>query len=200
MGGMGAMDLNDYDFDAYLANDRTLDDPDVVKVDKGGKILVRIINAASATVLDRHRRSSPRSSPWTASPSSLCSAPVRHRHGPAAGPCPDDPDRGPPDPALREGAVERTGIILATAGASVAKIEGTGDAAPAFSGDMTQEAALRAATPLADRPATNQQMLMLGGSMLPYVWTINGATSGSTTNWSSPSLANGWRSCSITCR
>src|SRR3989338_1943621 len=44
MGGMsmGAMDLNDFAFDAYLANDRTLDDPDVVPVEKGGRILLRI--------------------------------------------------------------------------------------------------------------------------------------------------------------
>ncbi len=49
MDGM-AMDLNDYNFDAYLANDRTLDDPEVVQVDKGGRILVRAINAAAATV------------------------------------------------------------------------------------------------------------------------------------------------------
>jgi hypothetical protein len=38
MDGM-AMDLNDYNFDAYLANDRTLDDPEVVQVDKGGRSL-----------------------------------------------------------------------------------------------------------------------------------------------------------------
>jgi hypothetical protein len=46
MDGM-AMDLNDYNFDAYLANDRTLDDPEVVQVDKGSKV---------DGVLDRHRR------------------------------------------------------------------------------------------------------------------------------------------------
>ena len=49
MDGM-AMDLNDYNFDAYLANDRTLDDPEVLQVDKGGRVLVRVINAAAATV------------------------------------------------------------------------------------------------------------------------------------------------------
>lgn len=48
MDGM-AMDLNDYNFDAYLANDRTLDDPEVLQVDKGGRVLVRVINAAAAT-------------------------------------------------------------------------------------------------------------------------------------------------------
>nr|CAD6630008.1 multicopper oxidase family protein [arsenite-oxidising bacterium NT-25] len=32
MGGMGMMDLNDIEYDAYLANDRTLDDPEIVQV------------------------------------------------------------------------------------------------------------------------------------------------------------------------
>src|SRR5690606_35981653 len=49
MGGM-AMDLNDYDWDAYLANDRTLSDPEVVQVERGSRIRLRVINAAAATV------------------------------------------------------------------------------------------------------------------------------------------------------
>ena len=49
-GGMGSgMDLNDVSYDAFLANDRTLDDPEVVRVDKGQRVRLRIINAASAT-------------------------------------------------------------------------------------------------------------------------------------------------------
>ena len=52
MGGMSgmAMDLNDYDFDAYLTNDRTLSDPEVVKVEAGGRVRLRIINGSAATV------------------------------------------------------------------------------------------------------------------------------------------------------
>ncbi len=35
MGGTGGgMDLNDFEFDAYLANDRTLSDPEVIRVDR----------------------------------------------------------------------------------------------------------------------------------------------------------------------
>ena len=51
MGGkmMGGMDLNDIAYDAFLANDRTLDDPEVVKVEKGGRIRLRIINGATST-------------------------------------------------------------------------------------------------------------------------------------------------------
>ena len=49
MQGM-AMDLNDYNWDAYLTNDRTLSDPEIIMVEKGGRVKLRVINGASATV------------------------------------------------------------------------------------------------------------------------------------------------------
>ena len=42
-----AMDLNDVDYDAFLANDRTLADPEIVRVEPGGHVLLRVINASS---------------------------------------------------------------------------------------------------------------------------------------------------------
>src|SRR3979490_324105 len=56
-GGMGAMnmgpgiamDLNDIDYDAFLANDRTLADPEVIWTEPGGRVRLRLINAASST-------------------------------------------------------------------------------------------------------------------------------------------------------
>jgi len=182
MDGM-AMDLNDYNFDAYLANDRTLDDPEIVPVDKGGRVLVRVINAAAATVF------------WIDTgtlPGRLVAVdgePVQplpgRRFGLAMGQRLDIeldvPGEGGAFPilALREGARERTGVILATQGAAVSKIADLSDADhAAFSGDLTQEASLRAVTPLPERAPKSQPMLMLGGSMMPYVWTINGQTWG----------------------
>ncbi len=182
MDGM-AMDLNDYNFDAYLANDRTLDDPEVVQVDKGGQVLVRVINAAAATVF------------WIdtgALPGRLVAVdgePVQplpgSRFGVAMGQRLDIeldvPREGGAYPVLafREGAKERTGVILATPGAAVAKIADLSERDhPAFSGDLAQESLLRAVTPLPERAPASQPMLMLGGSMMPYVWTINGQTWG----------------------
>ncbi|MCY1221158.1 hypothetical protein D9M72_332030 [compost metagenome] len=49
MPGMAAMDLNDIEYDAYLANDRTLGDPQVVHTEKGGRDRLGIINGATAT-------------------------------------------------------------------------------------------------------------------------------------------------------
>ncbi|AUH65995.1 multicopper oxidase family protein [Paracoccus zhejiangensis] len=177
MAGM-AMDLNDFDFDAYLANDRTLADPEVVQVEKGGRVLLRVINAAAATVF------------WVdcgALPGRLVAVdgqPVQPlsgaRFGVAMGQRLDlelDLPAGQgawPILARREGAHERTGLILATVGAEVPIILGLADeAAPAFDVDLAQEARLRALSPLDERVADATPMLMLGGQMQPYRWTIN---------------------------
>ena len=40
-------DLNDVTYDAFLANDRTLADPEVVKVEPGGRVLLRVINGSA---------------------------------------------------------------------------------------------------------------------------------------------------------
>jgi hypothetical protein len=43
------MDLNDIGFDAYRANERTLDDPEIVSLDRGLGVRLRIINGALFT-------------------------------------------------------------------------------------------------------------------------------------------------------
>ena len=45
--GQPAPDLNDVKYDAFLANFRTLADPEIVKVEPGGRVLLRIINSSS---------------------------------------------------------------------------------------------------------------------------------------------------------
>src|SRR5271156_2358084 len=45
--GQSGPDLNDVKYDAFLANDRTLADPEIVKVEPGGRVLLRIINSSS---------------------------------------------------------------------------------------------------------------------------------------------------------
>lgn len=180
MSGM-AMDLNDYDFDAYLANDRTLDDPEVVAVDRGARVLLRIINGSAMTAY------------WIdtgAVPGRLLAvdgdpvAPLEaHRFPIASGQRLEVELQMPADGgalpvlALREGARERTGLILAPSGATVTRIAGLAEeTAPPVAGDLSQEALLRALSPLPDRPVEVRRMVMLGGSMDPYLWTIDGAT------------------------
>lgn len=178
-----AMDLNDYDWDAYLANDRTLNDPDVIAVDPGGRVRLRIVNAAAATVF------------WidTGALQARLVAVDGHAVQPLSGNRfglsmaqrmdleIDLPAGGGSWPvlALREGGRERTGIVLATAGAQVARLAPLADeAAPAFDTDLAQEGRLIAAAPLAARATQRQHMVMLGGSMTPYLWTINGRSWG----------------------
>ncbi len=182
MGGM-AMDLNDYDWDAYLANDRTLSDPEIVPVERGGRVRLRVINAAAATVF------------WidTGAAAGRLVAVDGHDVQPVAGTRfglamgqrldieIDLPNEGGAWPilALREGARERTGIILSTPGASIAKLESVVEVdAPPFDIDLAQESGLVAIEGLSDRAVDRSQMVMLGGSMQPYVWTINGAVWG----------------------
>ena len=185
MGGMGgmAMDLNDYNWDAYLANDRTLSDPEMVQVERGGRIRLRVINAAAATVfwIDTGKAE--------ARLIAVDGDPVQPISGTRFGLAMaqrmdfeiDLPDEGGAWPilALREGARDRTGIILATPGAEVRRIDALAESdAPAFDTDLAQEARLVALHPLADQPVERRHMVMLGGSMQPYVWTINGAVWG----------------------
>ena len=53
LGGMAGMpmgmDLNDVEYDAFLANDRTLGDPMVVRVERTGRVRLRIINGAASS-------------------------------------------------------------------------------------------------------------------------------------------------------
>src|SRR6266446_9940901 len=42
MGSGMAMDLNDVDYDAFLANDRTLADPEVIRTEPGGRVRLRL--------------------------------------------------------------------------------------------------------------------------------------------------------------
>lgn len=181
MDGM-AMDLNDYDWDAYLANDRTLSDPEVVMVERGGRVRLRVINAAAATVF------------WidTGALDGRLVAVDGHgvrpvggsRFGIAMGQRLDIeldlPGAGAWSIfALREGALDRTGIVLSSSGAAISRIDGQGEAAaPAFDRDLRQEAGLVAMEPVAERAVATSRTLMLGGSMMPYLWTIDGATWG----------------------
>ncbi|GHG94829.1 multicopper oxidase family protein [Pseudodonghicola xiamenensis] len=177
-GGM-AMDLNDFDFDAYLVNDRTLDDPDVVAVERSGRVRLRVINGASMTAfwidlgavggrlvaVDGEPVAPLAGTRFSVAPAQRLDIEI------------DLPADGAALPvlALREGARERSGLILAPRGAAVPRLSGLSDAVhPPVAGDMSQELALRAVSPLPDRPVQNGQMVMLGGSMQPYLWTING--------------------------
>lgn len=182
MGGM-SMDVNDISYDAYLANDRTLDDPEVIAVEKSGRIRLRVINAAASTAftLDLGTLSGE-----LIAVDGQAISPIRASRIPLTMAQRADiritlPAEGGAFPilALREGAPERTGIVLATPGASVDRLAVKGDAAgPRL--DLAFEAGLSARDPLADRPA-RQGDIGLVGNMMTYQWGLEGADGLTTT-------------------
>ncbi|MCA3560345.1 MAG: multicopper oxidase family protein [Aestuariivirga sp.] len=174
MGGAGM--LNDIVFDAYLANDRTLEDPEIVPVDKNSTVRLRIINGAAASNM------------WIdlgAMEGELIAVdgnaiyPMKGSLFPLAMAQRADirikiPAEGGAFPVLfrPEGVGERTGIILATAGATVPRIASKGEQTPAL--DLAQELLYRPVAKLPQEPVNRTHMLMLTGCDTDYLWGLNG--------------------------
>ena len=186
MGMMGGMsmgngpDLNDVDFDAYLANGRTLDDPQIVQVERGGQMRLRLINGATATAFWIDTGGVPTKllavDGDAVQPLDI-SAPMPVAQGqrldlllalPAG-------EGAYPVLAQREGDVARTGLILATPAAKILKLSPQADR-PAGACGVSLEAYLQAQAPLGNRPIDRVHRVVLAGSMAAYDWTINGKT------------------------
>lgn len=174
----GMMDLNDVEFDAYLANDRTLNDPEIIAVESGQSLRLRIINGAASTNF------------WISlggltgqvvAVDGVAVAPVDVQQAPIGMAQRLDivvtiPASGAyPILAQREGDRQRTGVILATAGAEIARIAGLADAeaSPVL---HQLESRLQSAEPLAQRPADVSLVLDLTGNMMGYDWGFESAT------------------------
>ena len=174
--GMMGMDLNDIEYDAYLANDRTLSDPEVMQVEKGGKVRLRIINGATATgfSIDTGLLAGMVVAVDGQNVMPVAIQPFPLGMGQRVDILLNIPKEGGAFPilALREGARQRTGIILTTAGAIIAKvpIEGSADG-PVLS--AMSEHLLRATTPLPQRGAARKFTVTLTGDMQNYAWAIN---------------------------
>ncbi len=176
MGSGMATDLNDIDYDAFLANDRTLADPEVIRTEQDGRVRLRLINGASATqfwidlgaltgtvvAVDGHPV-----------------RPVRVARLPLAiaqrlDVLIDLPGNGAyPIFAQVEGKRARTGIVLATSGAPVSRLAAeAGENAPSVG--LSLERRLEAVTPLARRAPDVTHRVILAGVMTPYAWSLNG--------------------------
>jgi FtsP/CotA-like multicopper oxidase with cupredoxin domain len=169
------MDLNDVQYDAFLANDRTLADPQIVRVERGGRIRLRVINGAS-------------SSQFWIDLGDLVGRVIAtdgHSAHPVAGnrfPLAmaqrldiliDLPRTGAfPILARLEGDVRQTGIILATPGAHIPRIDDSPRPAPPV--DLSLETRLMAVESLPQRSADIVHTIVLGGGMKPYAWSLNG--------------------------
>jgi FtsP/CotA-like multicopper oxidase with cupredoxin domain len=175
------MDLNDIEYDAYLANDRTLDDPQVVRVERGGRVRLRLINGATSTAF--HIDLGRLEGTVVAADGNQVAPVTGRRFGMSMGQRLDIivrlPAEGGAFPVLaqREGARQLTGIILATPGAAVSKIGGMA-ATAAGPVNLSLEERLISAEPLAAQPADASFTMMLTGTMAPYAWSIDDRTYG----------------------
>lgn len=181
MGHMsGAIHANDVRYDAFLANDRTLDDPQVVRVDKGETVRLRLINGATATafIIDTGAIEAT----VIAVDGSPCQPRPARRLPLAQGQRVDLTVRIPPAggsfPILAqvEAAAARTGIVLATAGARVERLAGEAPRAAPHA-DLAFDLGLVAAAPLATRRPSQSLHVMLGEEP-GYRWTLNGKVHG----------------------
>lgn len=168
----------DVQYDALLANRRTLDDPEIVRVKPGETVLLRLIAASSATNYYVQ--------------TGALEATILAVDGKAVEPLRGDffqlgiaqridllvkiPKDGGAFPitAQGEGTKLLAGIVLATEGAALPKLSRE---APLMATqlDNTQEKKLRAPVSLADKPIARTLPCALGGNMAAYSWTINGA-------------------------
>ena len=187
-GAMAGMDMggkvhaNDVKYDAFLANDRTLADPEVVQVETGARVRLRIINGGTATAF------------WIdpgvlqsvaiAVDGSAC-APLAAKAYPMAQGQRLDlvvtiPAEGGAFPifAQVEAARMRTGVVLATSGAQVARLSDMAEAdSPHL--DTGFDAGLRAMEALPER--SGQMAHLMLGEEAGYRFTINGKIHGEDT-------------------
>ena len=173
---MDKPDLNDVKYDAFLANDRTLADPAVVKVEPGGRVLLRVINSSSMSAF--HVDLGALDGELIAV-DGFRTVPVRGRRFPIAVAQRLDirlviPRAAAAHPvlALLEGDNKQTGIILRVGDAPVARISDRANvASPALTLDL--ESRLRALEPLKPRKANRVHTLNLTGEMAGYRWSLN---------------------------
>lgn len=170
------MDINDIAYDAFLANDRTLADPEVVRVERRGRMRLRVINGASSSqfwidlggltgqvvAVDGHAVH-----PVTGSRFPLAIAQrldiLVDLSAPGAFPI----------LACLEGSRRCTGLVLATQGARVTRIGETGlDQMQPL--DNSLETRLAAMEPLRPREPDLVHRVVLSGGMKPYSWSLNG--------------------------
>jgi FtsP/CotA-like multicopper oxidase with cupredoxin domain len=172
----GAAHLNDIVYDAILANDRTLADPEVVTAEKGGRFRLRVINGAAASNM------------WidlgdlegqliAVDGNSI--RPVKGKRFPVAIAQRADVRLSLPSgsgawPILFtvEGSEMRSGIILKTGDGAISKVSEKGEIAPAL--DASLEPKLISIAELPDNPVSRTDVIMLTGGDQNYSWGFNG--------------------------
>ena len=166
------MDLNDITYDTFLANDRTLADPQIFDVEKGAEVRLRIINAAASTnfMIDL---GAIEGTVVTVDGNPV--APLKVRQFPLAIAQRVDivvrlPDDGKSVPVLARGEVGRCrpAWCCARQAPPWPIMDMATMAAPPIT--LMDETKLRALQPYANRPIDRSVPVDLTGTMMGYVW------------------------------
>jgi FtsP/CotA-like multicopper oxidase with cupredoxin domain len=168
-------DLNDVAYDAFLANDRTLADPQTIKVEQGGRVLLRVINGSAMSnfhldlgsldgeliAADGFRVKPVAGKTFPIAAAQRLEIRLRLPAGTGAYPV----------LAILEGTSRQTGIVL-DAGGTIGRISDMAEKPePAIT--LHLERRLEAVKPLPARNADRTRRLDLTGDMAKYVWSIN---------------------------
>lgn len=174
---MVMQDIVEVDYDAFLANYHTIDNPQIIEVTPGSRVRLRMINGSSATnfflhlgalegeaiAVDGNRIQSLRGTEFELSIAQRLDILVTI------------PPQGGAFPVLAqgEGSNLQTGIILITKGSKAPSIS---PRTAQKAGVLTnaQESKLHATTPLPERSIDRKLTVELGGNMQEYIWTLNG--------------------------
>lgn len=169
-------DLNDVQYDAFLANRRTIKDPDIINVTSGEKIRLRIINASSAT---NYWINTGSLEGTLIAVDGQAISPLKAQEFPLAIAQRADilvtiPKQNGTYPMLAqvEGTKKQSGILLVTAN-TPAKIPTELAAKNVGALNDKQEMLLHSLNPLPSKPITKVLHYSLEGNMEKYIWMIN---------------------------
>ena len=174
--GMMRMMAADVKYDAMLANDRTLDDPEILRAEKGGALRLRVINGCSATnmwidlgelqgaliAVDGNTVLPVNGSRFPIAISQRADIRMQLPAGSGAWPI----------LFLAEGGPLRSGIILQAGDGQIIKMSDRGEASDAL--DLTLEAQLKSVAQVLDEPVTHSEIVGLTGGAEKYSWGFNG--------------------------
>ncbi len=168
--------MADIAYDAMLANDRTLADPEIVVAEKAGRFRLRVINGSAASnmwidlgnlegELIAVDGNSIRPVKGRVFPLAIAQrADVRLALPPGSGAYPV---------LFRvEGRDMQSGIVLKAGDSAVARISENGTVSPAL--DLSLEPQLRSIAELPDDPVARTEIVTLTGGESNYLWGLNG--------------------------
>lgn len=175
--GSAKKDIVEVNYDAFLANFKTLDNPDIFQIAPGSTVRLRLINASSATnfwinigkldgeaiAVDGNRIEPLKSHEFELGIAQRIDILVK---------IPEE-EGSFPILAQGEGTRLQTGFLLSTTNVDANKLSSQADQ-KAKAINNKQELLLRALHPLPEKKIDRQVSLELGGDMKNYVWTLNG--------------------------